>query len=339
MSSDRRQQARGWVFTLNLNAALEADPFAETARALPLDDWRQHHGLLYGVYQLEVGEQGNAHFQGALYFDRKRTRAFILRLDGLVGAHLEVMRGKPEEAAAYCQKDESRVDGPWEIGDLPRGQGARTDLERAADLIRADPSGGIKRVAEEDPGTFIKYHRGLNAFALQMAPQRSTPTCFFVLYGCGGVGKSETARHFGEYLALQDEAGTNGRLWELPAPKGSGTYWDGYRQGDTVIINEMDGSRFRPGFFKQLVDRGPMQVPIHHGTLEFNSRYIIATTNIPPTHWWKDLKGGPAAIKRRILAFPVFHHRSTARPRPAVNPFQGPPQHIVLHDNLYSRHA
>ena len=52
-------------------------------------------------------------------------------------AHFEVARGSPESNRAYCTKSDTRVDGPWEFGALPFGQGHRVDLDDAAEAVLA----------------------------------------------------------------------------------------------------------------------------------------------------------------------------------------------------------
>lgn len=95
------------------------------------------------------------------------------------------------------------------------GQGARTDLVTACDLLRKS---GKRAVAEEMPATFVKYHRGLEALenilaeAPRMegfAPQRQWQTDLlatldgdadrrkiqFVFDGSGNKGKSYLASY------------------------------------------------------------------------------------------------------------------------------------------------
>jgi len=65
-------------------------------------------------------------------------------------------RGSAEQARDYCQKAETRVEGPWTHGDFAVEQGRRTDLERIAQLP-------LVQVALEHPVTYLQYHRGLTA--------------------------------------------------------------------------------------------------------------------------------------------------------------------------------
>lgn len=77
----------------------------------------------YVVYQLEEGELGTTHYQGYIEFVQKKTLVACKKL--LPNAHWEPRRGSPEEAAAYCKKEETRKDGPWELGEPKKVRYAR----------------------------------------------------------------------------------------------------------------------------------------------------------------------------------------------------------------------
>lgn len=114
----------------------------------------------YGVYQREKGEQGTEHFQGYVEFSTKKT--FAALKTWLPTAHFEVRKGTREQARNYCMKEDTRVDGPWEHGTWATQQGKRTDLEGAVQTLKAH---GIKRVAQEHPEVFVKFHKGLRELA------------------------------------------------------------------------------------------------------------------------------------------------------------------------------
>ena len=71
-------------------------------------------------------------------------------------------------------------------------------------------------------------------------------------------------------------------------PKGSGSYYDGYMQQATFILDEMNGNCMTPQTFNRLVDRYPVDIPVHGGSVPFNSPYIIITSNYHPKYWWKN---------------------------------------------------
>lgn len=133
-----------WCFTIN--NPVEADTIE------PTDDVR------YCVYQLEQGESGTPHIQGYVEFKKKMTLAAVKRW--VPRAHLEPRRGSREAAREYCMKEEGQLSAPVEYGEFKTEQGKRTDLEDAAALVKES---GAKRVAQEMPAVYAKFHRGLHA--------------------------------------------------------------------------------------------------------------------------------------------------------------------------------
>ena len=105
--------------------------------------FQPRRGIAYLVYQLEVcPDTDRRHWQG--FAQANNPKASInawqtaLRIPG---AHLEPRRGTVQQAIDYCKKDSSRAEGAtWHEHGQPNlrdNQGARIDLDDAADKIRA----------------------------------------------------------------------------------------------------------------------------------------------------------------------------------------------------------
>ncbi len=299
---------RNWVFTVN-NPDTLLDP----------SEWPK---ATYVIYSEEVSESGTHHFQGYLELSGAHPLDYIKGFDGLERAHLEQRRGTQAQAIAYARKtdDTTFIDGPYVWGN-PKAQGERTDLNLVNAMVHEGAT--LRTIAEENPVAYIKFHGGISKLHAMMQPKRrpkEKPTCF-VFFGAGGTGKTTFASLLASYLAP--------RSFSLAMPKGSGTYWDGYEQGDAVIINEFNGSRCSPQFFNSLVDGGAFSVPIHGGSVEFNSPVIIITTNVHPGFWWRtNLKH---SLMRRIVLFPTF--------RRLDGPCWKCPQRAISWDNPQFTHS
>lgn len=143
-------QARHWCFTLNNPQDEEWYNDSNPLPALP--DER------YVVWQLETGEEGTPHYQGYVEFSRPKRKGAVRRM---LRAHWGARKASREAARDYCRKEDTRVDGPWERGAFnDGGQGKRNDL---ADAVQALKAGGMKRVAQEHPTSYVKFARGLKA--------------------------------------------------------------------------------------------------------------------------------------------------------------------------------
>jgi len=109
------------------------------------------------VYQLESGENGTPHLQGYVEFVGRRTLSSAKQYPGFARAHMEVRRGSKKNAIDYCRKVESRVDGPWEFGDLESDSGKRNDLKQVADDIRDGAT--YDDIFDRNPEILAKYPR------------------------------------------------------------------------------------------------------------------------------------------------------------------------------------
>lgn len=76
----------------------------------------------YCVYQLEVGAEGTEHFQGYMELSGKHSYKQLHGIIGLERAHFETRRGSGPQAITYCTKVDTRVAGPYHMGE-PKEQG------------------------------------------------------------------------------------------------------------------------------------------------------------------------------------------------------------------------
>lgn len=77
------------------------------------------------VQKEKCPETGKEHYQGFCMFVKPMRYSSIKELLKCDSAHLEKTKGTPLQAWEYCEKEESRIDGPWKYGDKPKGSGHR----------------------------------------------------------------------------------------------------------------------------------------------------------------------------------------------------------------------
>ncbi len=238
------------------------------------------------VFQQEEGENGTPHYQGYAEFSRPVRWSYIARILGKP-AHCERRRGTAEEAVAYCQKEDSRVDGPWEYGERrdPR-PGTRTDILGFVSAIREDAT--FLDLLERYPDLLARYpnFRDRIRSALRPAP---TERSIVLYYGPPGSGKTRCV--YDEYP----------HVYSSPL-MGRGFWLDGYDNDPVVLIDDFGGARShisRPELLR-LLDRYPVKVPVKGGFVQWNPSSIFLTTNYHPSEWydWKDSTQWDALVRR-----------------------------------------
>jgi hypothetical protein len=203
-------------------------------------------------------------------------------------------------------KEETRSAGPWQYGDdaqVAEQQGQRSDLlsvkRRIDEGVFCNKKGkkisfflgaSEAELADEFFASWVRHHKAFKRYRAVKTPKRNWEMEVIVLIGDTGTGKSRwIAENFPD-------------AYYLPEAKASGCYWDGYEAHETVAVEECYGNRFSHGHLLQLLDRYPMQVPVHGGFTEFSSRRIILTSNAHPAEWYDaqrfPFEGG--ALQRRM---------------------------------------
>lgn len=260
------KRLRNWVFTLN------------NPGAIALDQWglklSKRGGVRYLIFQLERGSNGTPHLQGYIEFDRPIRLQAVKKI--LPRAHLEGRRGTAQQAADYCRKTDSRVDGPWEYGEISmQRQGTRSDLVAVSDAISKGSS--LRSICESHASSFIKFHKGIReAINIRDAGgrMRMADKKVILIYGGTGCGKSTWVRtHYPDGLYVKD---------------GTHRWFDGYVDQKVVLIDDFAGGKsgFPCSAVLNIFDRWDCQVEIKGGMVRLVHDYLFVTTNIHPRDWY-----------------------------------------------------
>lgn len=237
---------------------------------------------------------GRDHWQSACRFKSTKTLSAgtkVIQAHFGVRCHVELMYKPLLANIRYCSKEESKSGFETvERGERP-SPGKRSDLDALAADLQARTS-TVNEIILEEPMAFHMYGRTLQAIE-DLVLQRRFRTEFtqgMWYYGETGVGKSHKAF----------EGYTNETHYvHCLADKG---WWDGYKQQDTVIINEFRG-QIEYGHLMDLVDMFPMTVPRRNrGPIPFISKTMIITTSLSPeeVYWRRNAEDHIEQLYRRF---------------------------------------
>lgn len=292
MSTSNRT-SRNYVFTLHLpgpyqgNAEIACQWISEFfTSAIP-----RWSSLKYMVYQLELSESGSYHLQGYLELLSSQRITWIRTTWPEFASwapHLEPRMGTRAEAIDYCQKEETRVSGPWSYGS-DRGQGSRSDLSLVAmAVLNGDRNDTIMR---EYPSTYLRYGKHIKSMACDVLKSRKVdwnPTVT-VFWGDPDAGKTYTCR----YLAPG--------AYEFMNQHGNTVWWDGYEGQEDIIFSDFGKGALPFRDFKTLWDNG-CQVNVKGGTTRLMPKRIWISSNSAPEEWYPNVTDSldRAALYRRI---------------------------------------
>lgn len=244
---------------------------------------------IYTIFQEEkCPETDRNHLQGYCQFKDSWRLNRIQRFIGS-GVHIEKRRGSLKQAIDYCRKSDTRISGPYTYGEEPK-QGRRGDLESIRDEIKAGST--ELEIAEKYFGIWCTYRKAFSDYKSLICSRRTQKTKVAVLWGVAGTGKTR---------AVYDKFGFDG-VYDLPRPNGGSVWFDGYKQQKCLLIDDFYG--WIPfHLLLKLGDRYPLQLQRKGGFVEFNSEYLVITSNKPWNEWYDMEKIGRAlegALRRRF---------------------------------------
>ena len=244
-----------------------------------LEEMCTKYGWTYCIWGTETApnhQKGDGvHIDGYYEYDKPRKistelNKFNKHLKKGFG-DLQLARGSAGENQDYSSKDECNI---VEHGS-PAAQGVRKDLVAAKDaIIKGDISS--RDILLEDPDMYHMYGRTLEKIEdcrMEEVFRTEMTTCAWY-WGPTGVGKS--------HVAFAGFAPSTHYVW-----KDDKGWQDGYRQQDTVIINDFRG-KIPYNELLQLVDKWPYDVSRRgRAPMPFTSKHVIITSSLPPDQVYK----------------------------------------------------
>lgn len=266
-----RTRARHWFFTENNP---EGDLVA-------LFEFYVADGLIdYATFQLEVGEDGTEHHQGYVNFKKQTLFSTVKKI--LPRAHWQLCLD-PIAARAYCQKSDSRLDGPYEIGRWNPPE----EKQRVWKAIAQDITEGKRdyELFQKYPMQVITQFKGINNARNIVSAPRTFKTKVILVYGLPGIGKSR--------FILEQFPNA---FWKSP----DSAWFDGYSGQDDVVLDDFYGS-LQLSTFLRLTDRYPLLCQTKGGHVNFQAKRIIISSNSLPTSWYSKAIEKTPWLSRAIL--------------------------------------
>lgn len=262
-------RSTNWCFTIN-------NPTA--------DDWRRVRSLgsTYYIVGKEVGEDGTPHLQGYCRFKNARSLATMKKK--LPRAHLEVIKGTPEQNIVYCSKD-----GDFEEEGVRPKVGRPTEKERIERNIRLRDT-PLNELVENGEINICQVRSLKNArmdLLQESSPYSAEDVRGVWYWGPPGTGKSHTARTAQENLYVKPQ----------------NKWWDGYTGEKVVLLDDLDTPTLGH-YLKIWADKWSCSGEVKGGTVNLLHDKFIVTSNYHPSDLWPDDKNMADAIIRR---FKIIH--------------------------------
>lgn len=243
-----------WIGTLNNPDTTTMEEFIKA--------WVDIAGAVYATGQLEKGANGTPHIQYFVqYKDKKRLGTLKKQCSKSNFTGINLNNG----ADNYCNKEDTRVEGPWTFGIRPAKLNKTGDLARRnKELIEM----GAKRAIDEGHVKIEKLKslmQSLDAYTLLSPPIAAIegPLQHEWHWGVSGSGKSHNTRtkYPDAYL------------------KGRNVWWDGYTNQETVIIEEMAPDKICASHMKDWADKWSFIAQVKGSSVKIRPIRILVTSN------------------------------------------------------------
>jgi hypothetical protein len=238
----------------------------------------------YMVCREEVGAGGTPHLQGYMYFASKKSLAQVKKM--FPTAHFEAAKGTGDQNRTYCIKDGNILVQRGDCPQDPKDQ-AKHGVEYWDNIKRLATDGDLDEV---DSKTFVTLYNQLTAIKKAFGRNKASldHTCGEWWYGPSGSGKSRTARE----------------LYPNAFIKGMNKWWDGYRDEEVVILEDIDKFNVSMGGdLKRWLDHYSFPAEVKGGGMNIRPTKIIITSQYRIAEIWDDA-ATQDALERRCLMRP-----------------------------------
>lgn len=250
-----------WLGTLNNPPPMPQDY---------IEAWVTKAGAVYATGQLEKGKEGTPHIQFFVQFKQQKRLGHLKT--HCPAAHFERVKAN-NGADEYCNKEDTRVEGPWTFGVRPARLNKKGDLKRRNQDIIA--MGVVKAVQEGiiPIEKFKQVKQSVDLFTIMTTKHTDLDT----LQGEWHVGKTGTGKSRTVRTAYPDAF-----------IKSNDTWWDGYANEETVIIEELGPNQIGAQHMKLWADRYQFKANQKGSQILIRPARICVTSNYTIREIWTD---------------------------------------------------
>ncbi|QMW69037.1 replication-associated protein [Crucivirus-534] len=261
------------------------------------------------AFQLESAPTtGYLHHQGYFELVNKKAKTWILK-NIHAFEFLAPAKGSPKQAWAYSVKNDTRLHGPWMLGEPTAAEsGAQMKTELFVQAVLENKMD--MELFLEHPSCMMRHSAGADRLRNCMKIERTTPLEVYLFYGPPGTGKTD--------FAYEQGIAAGYTPYELPLGK------DFWLTGDAfgkkyIILDEFKANLTLKDLLK-LLDKRPQKAPIKGGFVHWMPDIIVITTNVSPWKWYtyNDRDFEREALFRRIHGCYAFKKNAEGIPKPEI---------------------
>lgn len=253
---------RKWICTLN-------NP------TVSLEDLYNIYKPNYITGQLEKGKNGTLHLQFSM---STKVTSFNSIKKLFPSVHLEGVKND-NGVDLYCNKEDTRVDGPWEYGVKPFNRNSKLDWDQ---IYLNAKRGNFDAIPSDIK---IRCYSNLKKIEKDSLTYYDSPDVAGVwIVGVAGIGKSRLARekYPNSYLKLCNQ------------------WWDGYQNEKSVIMDDLGPEHKHLGYnIKIWGDRYGCNLETKGGMLSRKFDHFIITSQYMISEIFDDIRL-IEALKRRF---------------------------------------
>lgn len=235
----------------------------------------------YIIIGREKGAEGTPHLQCYIYYHNATTFDSVKKQ--FPRAHIEAVKGTPEQNIAYCSKEGDFI----EVGERPVTQKRKGELgkEYWDEVVKKAKTGAMEEI---DSHVFLRHYRTLKSIEKDYMPSvpDADDTCGIWYYGDTGSGKSRTARE----------------KYPNPYLKMCNKWWDGYQKQPFVLMEDFDKAHIHLGHHLKLwADRYAFLAESKGSAHQIRPLVFIVTSNYHPEEIWSNEPKTLHPILRRFI--------------------------------------
>lgn len=267
--------AKNFLCTLNLDSK---------------EDWQEklehifkQTGARYTVGQLEQGhKEAHFHIQFFMNFSKTARVSKITKVDKRIHVERVTVNNGADQ---YCMKEDTRVEGPIELGIKPFNPSKKTDWDKIKEQAK---QGNLENIPS---WVYVSHYNKLKAIAKDHMQFKDKDHLRGIwIWGKAGTGKSRWVR---------------AQCKESLYPKLCNKWWDGYQGEKYVVMDDiMPQHNILAQQLKIWADRYDCILETKGGAVHSNYEYFIITSQYSIDQIFEDEKDREA-IHRRFLEYKI----------------------------------